>query len=355
MKKLLVWGLSLILMLSMATVSWALSISTSGEIDSEYMSRHWTGESVGYTLIEVGLYNTIEINDNTTAYLNFWYESDQTQVQNYNVLDDAYITYKFGNGNMFLVGKTRYWQLQGHFDSLSGFFRGALGSDDILEPPVSVIGKFSINDNFTVTAGYFFNTANKTIQDSASSPGTYSDDKGYNIPFLRGEFTKGNWLVSAEVLQLDKAYCEATGWAWLDDKPATDYMVDVAYNFGRFSIWAAYLGVAQSLDNNKITNRTGVRTGDIDKTDQFCFIGATASIGKFWITAEYAVSAPDSYCPISSGTGSSWSKTTDWSEDAPFGFDISYYLGNNTTLKWTYATNTGNWQDKNRIRLIVKF
>lgn len=352
MKKLLVMGLSLAMVLGLATVSMAGSINTSGEIDAEYFNKHWTGESVGYTLMEVGVTNTIDINDTTTAHLNFWYESDQTQVQNYNIIDDAYLIYKFGGGHSLLVGKTRYWQLQGHFDSLSGFFRGALGSDDILEPPVSLVGTFRVNDNFGVTTGYFYNAANSTIQNYTGTAivndttvvtpnsGTYSDDNGFNIPFVRVEYNKNNLSASAEVMQLSQI-------SWLTKKPATDYMLDVAYKFGKYTVWAAYLGVAQQLDNNKIAGY------DVGDTDNFGFIGVTASVGKFWISAEYGIVAPDSSNWIEYTDGS-WHETN-WSDDRPIGLDVSYFFGNNTTLKYTYATNTGNYSDKGRLRLIVKF
>jgi hypothetical protein len=341
MKKVLILLLSAVLVFGFATLTIAATIATSGEIDAEYFNRLWTGEQVNYTLLEAGLNNKITINDNVEANLNFWLESDEMDVQNYNIVDDAYVTYKFG-ANSLLIGKTRYWQLQGPLDSLQGFFRGLLGNDHILEPAVSVIDSYKLTNNLNLTAGYLFNVTDNVYSDYKNN--------GINMPFIKASYSAGSMSADLEYIQPTYA---GTAASWYSQDPAADYMLDVTYKLNsKFTVWAAYLGVDQVIDNNTIARAS------VDKTDNFGLVGFTASIGNLWASVDYAVSAPESSNWITysyQDTPTATDHETDWSKDKPFGVNISYYLGSNTTLMYTYATNTGVWQDKSRLRFKVTF
>jgi hypothetical protein len=339
MKKLLALVLSLVLVFGFVTLAMAATIATSGEIDLEYFSKNWTGDT-HYSLTEVGVYNTMTISDSAEAHLNFWYESNSKDVQDYNLLDDAYVTYKFG-ANTLMVGKTRYWKLQGPTDSLSENVRNLIGGGDIFEPAVSAVATFKLADSISVEAGYFYNTLHSTgtttqtpVYDSTGtktgeyiSTTTYDkdyEDDGFNIGFARASYTAGNLSANVEYIQLSDSTAK-----WISDTPAADIEADISYKLGNFSVYVADFSVDRYL-------RTWT-AGDLGDSDNYVFVGGTASIGNLWASVDYAVTAPD---------------------DAPnqVGYKLNYYLGNNSSLKYSYVNNTyGGYQDKSELQLIVTF
>ena len=347
MKKLLILGLSVLLTLGMAALTLAIDIETTGELDFNYHGHHWTGEDSRYTQFEAGLYNHLDINDLVSGDLNFWLDTNGTE-HNFQI-DAGYVTFNFG-GKTLKVGYDDY-PLDASLNVMGDFVKKGLFSGGLKPAAVQLLGTVPLGDSFKLQGGYFHNTGGNFYKSNNDDPqsskykGVMGDDGRDNF-LLRGSYAAGKFDTNLTYLHVGEC-------VWDKVKPAAEYMIDAGYKINdKFRVYAAYIGVNQVMDGNKDWDPEAFE----DQTDNFGIVGFSASLGRWWFSAEYTVLTPDKdknyeYVDYTDTTG----KEHNWADNPPYGFSISYYFGYNTTLQYTRVANTGNYNDRDRLRLQVKF
>ncbi|HYH05227.1 MAG TPA: hypothetical protein VEC37_19215 [Bacillota bacterium] len=340
MKKLIVLGLSLLLTLGMATVTLAGDIETTGEFDFDYHGHHWTGESSRYTQLELGLKNHIGISDIVTGDLNFWLDTNGTD-HNFKI-DAGYVTFNFG-GKTLKVGYDEY-PLDASLNVMGDFVKNGLFCGGLKPAAVQLLGTVPMTDSITLQGGYFHNTGGNFNNNTKDSSGVMGDDGRDNF-LLRGSYAAGKFNTNLTYLYVGE-------WVWDTVEPAAEYIIDAGYKINdKYRIYAAYIGVDKYYDNNQLGGKESA-----DELDNFGIIGFSASLGKLWFSAEYAVLTPDkdeNEEKVYYTDGSTI--VHNWADNPPYGFSISYYFGYNTTLQYTRVADTGNSNDRDRLRLQVKF
>lgn len=334
MKKLLILGLTVLLTLGMAGMTLAIDIETTGELNFQYHAHHWTGENSRYTNFEAELDNHFDINDLVSGNLNFWMGTNGSEHEF--KVDAGYVTFNFG-GKTLKVGYDDY-PLDASLNVMGDFVKNGLFCGGLKPSAVQLLGTVPLGDSFKLQGGYFHNTG-----------GNYNDDPmgddGRDNFLLRGSYAAGKFNTNLTYLYVGEC-------VWDKVEPAAEFMIDAGYKINdKYRIYAAYIGVDKYYDNNQLGGKESA-----DKLDKFGIIGFSASLGKLWFSAEYAVLTPDK------DDNKEWIYYTDgtevihnWADNPPYGFSISYYFGYNTTLQYTRVADTGNSNDRDRLRLQVKF
>ncbi|QTL99137.1 hypothetical protein GM661_14815 [Iocasia frigidifontis] len=320
MKKILFIGLVLILVLAFTSISLSAMITTTGELKFAYFMKDYSGADADYTKTELGLYNDIYIAPRVSANVNLWLETNGEEKQDYNIVDDAYVTYKTESGNNLQVGYSRF-DTAGPTYALADFTRGLLGGD--LEPAVNLVYTVSLNDVWAFQTGYFHNWGGNCYED-------YTGGDGKDTLLARSMYSANHFNLNIMYLdfgEMDQQFIN----------PAGEYMIDATYTWSKFSIYGAYIAYDWAYNSER---------------DYMGIVGSTVSLGNFWLNVDYALKTPEEsmWTEYQDGT---WHET-DWSKDKPLGCKVSYYFGNNTTLEYAYATNTAG-SDKSTLTLIVKF
>lgn len=335
MKNLLILGFTVLLIVGMATMALAIEIETTGELNFDYHGHHWTGQSSSYTQLEAGLKNHMAINDLVSADLNFWMDTNGTE--NNIKIDAGYVTFNFG-GKTLKVGYDDY-PLDASLNVMGDFVKNGLFCGGLKPAAVQLLGTLPLGDSFKLQGGYFHNTG-----------GNYNDylkgDDGRDNFLLRGSYEAGKFNTNLTYLYVGEC-------VWDNAKPNAEYLIDAGYKINdKFKVYAAYIGVNQVMDGNIDWDPEA----SVDQTDNFGIVGFSTSLGRWWFSAEYTVLTPDKdknyeWIKYSETTG----KEHNWADNPPYGFSISYYFGYNTTLQYTRVADTGNSNDRDRLRLQVKF